>query len=176
MRKNGFSLVELMIALVIIGIVSAIVLPAITRRSAVQERRLFVSRLNALLQFAWQQSITRKVAHRIEFDFAKRFVTVLYQVQAADGAEAKFQPVTVAFTDTTLPIPDALTIKRFVIEGFDEISRFAGGRTTASWFLINAHGVPQTVSILITYKKDEEAIGTLALELNPLLMQFEERS
>ena len=62
----GFTILELIVALVIFGLLATIVVPALQRRAPDQDRKQLANYLNAISQFAMQRSIETHRVHKIE--------------------------------------------------------------------------------------------------------------
>lgn len=174
MRRLGFTLIEILIAITIIAFMAAAIAPFIRFRPPGYERNNFVIRLNALMQLGLQQAIVTGKVHRIVFDIKNRIMRI--EKDATTNPQAKkqfFEPLKNMMVDTTLKIPNAIEIKQFWLEGFDEMSRFAGGKTTSVWFYIIPDGMTQRVTINILDKEESTARPqTYGLVLNPFTAQF----
>jgi len=149
MKKTGFTLIELMIVLAILGLVSVLVLPNFMKKNASKQRSESIEQLNGLLHFAWQQSVTQAKPHQILFNFEKKTIS-LYQGKFSESKdEFEYVPLKVPHVATTIYIPQDIRIKRFIVDGFDEMARFIGGATTESWFFMNDRGIAQQTTIVI---------------------------
>lgn len=175
--KYGFTIIEIMVVIAIIGILLTFLAPNVTKLVLPRrERELFISKLNALTRFAWQHALIERKAHKISVDFTKKVMWI----EMATGVIKKDQPETVrlkgAYTPTALSIPKNIDIKGFIIEGFDEKSRYGGGRgTEESWFYIMPDGLTQAVTINFIDTKDRNPAGKprqFGLVLNPFTAYF----
>ncbi len=178
MTKRGFSLLELMVAIALIGIVAAIVAPNLRRRGPKEEREQFIENLNGLMKFAWQNGVTSGKTQKIEFDFSKarRKITISESTGKKNKeGEQEFKSVNSKYGSTTLKIPSHFVFKNFYIEGFDEITRHAAGKEVTAWFYIIPEGLSQSVIINFIDTKDKTAGGRprpVGLVLNPFYVQF----
>lgn len=173
MKKTGFTLIELMIVLVILGLVSALVLPNFMKKNASKQRAQCIEQLNGLLHFAWQQSVTQAKPYQIMFDFDRKSISLHQGRFSESNADFEYVPFKVSHFATTIYIPQDIRIKRFIIDGFDEMGRFMGGATTESWFFINDRGIAQQVTIVIT---QTDKPGTeFIYDIHPFTAQFVER-
>ena len=174
--KHGFTLIEIMITLAIIGLMAAVIGPNLGRKKAGQERKEFLARLSSLTQLAWQNALTHNKLYKVSFDFKKRTVSLEQATNQKDAkGESKFEPVKIPHLQTSISWPEFLQVKNFYIEGFDEATRFAGRDTGETWFFVVPDGLTQRVTINVTDNKDRDANGRpkkIGLVLNPFNAQF----
>ncbi|MCK5633145.1 type II secretion system protein [bacterium] len=179
MNKVGFSLLELMVAIVLIGLMAAIVVPRLTKKGPKEEREKFIQNINVLTRHALKNAITNQKNQRIEFDFSpeKRiiFVTESSGKKDQEGKEL-FQPIKKSYSLQQLKIPSHFSFKNFYVEGFDEFSKAGSGRNvTGVWFFIVPDGLSQSVIINFVDTKERRVAGKLksiGLVLNSFSAQF----
>jgi type II secretion system protein H len=75
-HSNGFTLIELLIVLVIIGIMAAMVSPAISRTLASLKLQTATRKVAAVLRYARTQAVARAVTYQAVFSFDERQITV----------------------------------------------------------------------------------------------------
>lgn len=63
----GFSLVEIMVVLMLLGLLLSMVIPRLSRRSPSSEWKTVLSEFNNLAQFARQESIAEQTVFRLNF-------------------------------------------------------------------------------------------------------------
>lgn len=173
MKKVGFTLIELMIVLVILGLVSALVLPNFAKKSPLKQRKQYIEQLNGLLHIAWQQSVVQAQPYKIVFDFEKKLISIHQGIFVDLKQEYEYKPFKISHATTLLSIPDDIRIKRFIIDGFDEMSRFMSGATTESWFFINDRAIAQQVTIVIT--QSDQKGSEFIYDMHPFTLQLMER-
>jgi type II secretory pathway pseudopilin PulG len=175
-NRAGFALVELLVAFAIMGILMQYLVPNLRGSNPRYERQQFVARFNALTQLAWQRAITTNKIQKISVDLSARSISLSESTGVASVKdEVVFAPVRGQYIRTTAPIPPSIDIKQFVIEGFDEMGRFAGGRkTTEAYFYVIPSGLAQEVTITFADKNDLDGKRprTFELALNPFNAQF----
>lgn len=171
-ENYGFTLIELMIGIVIVGILMAGLIPMMTQKGPGWERKQFTARLNALMQLAWQQSIITHKVHRVMFDFKNhRAFTEKDITKSPTAKKVDFELVKLSASEMTWP--KTFIIQQFIVEGFDEMRRYAG-KSETSWFYIIPNGMTQQVTIN-GIDKDEMIEGKpsqFGLVLNPYMAQF----
>jgi len=174
-NKPGFGLLEVIIAIAILGLAMAAVVPAYQRRQPKYEREQFLARLNGLAQFARKSAIMTTKIHKVSFDFAKREAWV----EAATGqkskeGEAEFAPIKSTSVRARINWSEQFSFKNFFIEGFDEMSRFSGRATHEVWFFVMPEGLAQEVvaNVLDTKDRIEKKPRQIGLVLNPFNAQF----
>src|SRR5690348_17283743 len=174
-NKTGFSLLELLIVIAIIGLLGSIIVPSFQGTTPRYERELFIARFNALVQYGWQQSLVTHKIHRITVDVGKKMLTLAVASDEKDkSGEPVFKPIYKAVEDTECPIPDQVLIKQFFIEGFDMMAKFARSKTASVWFYIVPDGMVQNVVINFVDTKDllDDKPRQVGLVLNPFNGQF----
>ncbi len=174
-NQRGFTLIELLIAIALIALLAAIVIPNLGKLSPRYEREQFIARLNALVQLTWRNAVTTHKIHKVAFDFDQRIVSVAIATDQFDReGEPIFKPLKGQYMSTTATIPENLAIKQFILEGFDEMARFAGKKTAEVWFYVVPEGLSQEVIINLVDTKD--TVGgksrQVGLVLNPFNAQF----
>lgn len=171
-NRSGFSLIEIMVAILIIGLMAAIVIPNLGRKKPEYERKQFLGHLNALVRLAAQQASATGKLHRLYFDFERNKVSVEVKAEGKnDKGEQAFKPMKSAYLRSSLTWPKYYRVENFSIEGKDEGS--ADTKRTV-WFFIMPDGLAQEVIINITdrnptYRGKPKQIG---LVMNPFSAQF----
>lgn len=167
--KQGFTLLEILVAIALIGVVATIVIPNLGSRRPMQERKQFIARLNALGSFARDSAmITRKI-HKIVFSFKDRRVSL--------EVGPDFTPPKNAYISTSFSLPSQLRIRNFVIEGTDEMEQLGGRQTGELWFFVVPEGLAQQVTINMIDRDDLLSSGKarpIGLVLNPFSVHFDE--
>jgi len=175
--KSGFLLIELLVVMVLIGIMTAVVLPNLQQRVPGHKRQVFVAQMNALLKFATDRALVTNAVHRLLVDFANKKVTLQAETAASKAKtaakyEPEFEPVKATGLLTTLPWPSGIEVRNFYIQGEDE---FAKRKSTEEiWFFIMPNGLTQDVIINIADANDKTdgKARQVGLVLNPFTAQF----
>jgi len=174
-NQNGFTLLEILIALALIGLLVGIIVPNLERLMPQYERKKFIGQLNEILQFGWQQAIITHKICKVIFDIDMRNVSLQIATEKQNRqGDQLFEPIKGQYLRTSFTWSDQFQFKQFFIERFDEMSRFVGRKTSSIWFYVMPEGLAQDVIINILDMKDlknnkPRAIG---LVLNPFTAQF----
>lgn len=177
MCNKGFTLLEIIIAVAIIGLVVVIIIPNFMGRAPYYERKETIANLNALTQLAWQNALIENKIHKIKFDFNAGKVWLEVETDEYEKGEPKFKPLARIHLDTEFAWPEHFEVKQFLIEKRDAMKEFVGRETRAVWFFVMPDGLTQDVIINFVDVKDLLPDGKtrpIGLVLNPFNAQFRE--
>ncbi len=173
--KSGFSLIEIVIALAIMGLLLTIAVPNVQRLRPGYERNRFVSTLSNLVQRAWQNALVTHELHRVWFDVKQRRVVVQRALDKRDQmGEPMYQEISSEYVAAEDSWPESLQFKDFFIDGVD-VLHAPGMRIHEFWFFVFPDGNCQEVilNIFDTSDTTESEAGTrLSLVLNPFSARF----
>ena len=174
-KRPGFTLLELVVVVAIMAILATIIIPQLGRGNARKQREQFVMKFNTLLRHAAGDAVATNKIHKVIIDIANRSITIQQQT-AQKNTEGQwiYKTPRRAYAQIPLPIPPTYSVKNCVVEGFDEMSSFAGGTTKTVWFYIMPQGLAQavTLNILDRMEKKPAQAQQFGLVLNPLTVQF----
>lgn len=174
-NRPGFSIIELVFVIAIIGLITAVAIPNLFKRRPLYEQKAFVTALNAFMAEAWQRGLTTQKIQKIVFDMQERKVRLEQETNKLDSNGAKiFTPVVVQYAPVAPSWPQTFEIQQFFVQGADELSSQA--RTTnAVWFFVLPGGLAQEVIINmvdIKTQNDRDEGKKFGLVLNPFTVQF----
>lgn len=178
MRNQGFTLIEILVAIAIIGLMATVVVPNLFGPTASRERKSYIAKVNGLLFLGWRQALITHKIHQITFDIKKKKVHVDV-VEGMDSSDKpKTAPVKIDYLQTSIEWPEQFELKNFYIEGTDEVKQNLGNKTVEEyWFYIMPDGIAQDVTINIIDTKDVLPDGSprpVGLVLNPFSVQLKE--
>ena len=175
-NRPGFTLIEIMVAILIVGLMAAIIAPNLGRKNPEYERRQFLGRLNALVRLAAQQASVTGKLHRLHFDLEHHKVMVEVKTEGKDSkGESAFKQMKAPYLHSVLTWPAYYKIQNFVIEKHDELKNEESTNTNKKvWFFIMPDGLAQDVIINFidknpAYRNKTKQIG---LVMNPFSAQF----
>jgi prepilin-type N-terminal cleavage/methylation domain-containing protein len=174
----GFSLVEILVALLLLGILMTYIMPSIDRFRPGYERKAFITNLSALTQRAWQSALATHQLHRVKFDMTHHLVVIERSTGTKDPkGEDVYQEISGEYIRSEISWPDYLQIKEFFIDGVDQMHRIGvpGFKVEETWFYAYPDGSVQEVVINMFDTKDasqSEAGTRLSLVLSPFTAKF----
>lgn len=175
MNLKGFTLIEMVVVILIIGAMATIIIPNFRGPTASYERKAFIEQLNSLFFLGWEQALVTHTIQEIKFDIKAKKVS-LFAVESFSSEEKPVEKEPKGLGQpTTIDIPDQFEFKNFYIEGYDEMSRAAG--RYIFWFYIMPDGLAQDIIINMVDTKDTRANNEprpVGLELNPFSVQLKE--
>ena len=173
-KRLGFTLLELLVVLLILGILGSVIVPNLTQRTPRYEREQFIAGLNALMQSGLSQTVSTHTLHQIHVDMTKREISLRKQTdEQTKGGEPVFKPISGAYARVMQEIPEQLVFKQFSIEGINEMKSGRGG-TKELWFFLVPEGLTQHVTINMIDTEDtlDGKPRPVGLVLNPFTAQF----
>ncbi len=174
-RRKGFTIIELLIVIAIIGIIMSVAGVNVFGRSALAQRKAFVASLNKLLATGWDAAIKSRTIHIVRFDAKERFVRLESVVSFDSQGKPKTKPVTGQYADAVMDIPEQFEIKNFVINGTDAVAEWHGNLKDV-YFYIMPDGMSQEVTINMldtSGVQDNKPPHPMGLVLNPFSVQFD---
>lgn len=166
-NSSAFSLIEIMVALMIVVMMATIAVPQFTKLIPGRDRKKFLASFESMIVFAKHNAEVTGKIHKILFDTRERLVAVEITTGGSDQrGQLQSVPIKQAPIKTRITIPRSLEFRHFVIEGVDE---FAQGVRKEVWFYVIPDGMVQDVRIAMVDVKDlvKGRSRPLSLEINP---------
>lgn len=145
--KNGFTFLELLVVMMLIGIMATLVVPNLRHLVPNYRHKEFIAHFNSLTQLAWQNALITQKLHRVWFDINKKIVRVEIEKPIEhEGEKKEFVLVQAPYISAQYTVPDSIEIQNFYVEGTDML-RQPGIKTETIWFYVVPDGMVQEVII-----------------------------
>jgi len=99
-KSKGFTLLEILIAIAVIGIIMAIAMPNFMGRKPAEERKNSIAELNALMHLAWQNALEEQKIYKVKFDTKKNIFSLETTTDREEKGKPTFKPVPTTYTET----------------------------------------------------------------------------
>jgi prepilin-type N-terminal cleavage/methylation domain-containing protein len=173
--KSGFTFIELVIVIALIGVMAIIVLPNFRSDNLAQARQEQVDKLNLLLSTAQYNAITSGKINRVVLDLKlSKFNLEELSAQKDNLGQDQYISLRLDYNDTSLAWDQNLKIKDVYINNQNSLLSDEIG-SAKIWFYIVPDGNSQSVVINFTDMAENEKFNELtqySLVLNPFTVQF----
>ena len=169
--SKGFSLLELMVVLALLGFLISMVTPRLSRRSPSSEWKTITDQLNNLVQFARQESIVEQIPFRLVFSQGKNKTADYVLVEKLDTTKEVqkqvFSPVHSTYTPTRYEFAESVKL-RAIFSGKRELLLESG---KAPCYIV-PEGLVQEIFVQLvrTENRKEECV---TLKMLPFEGQFD---
>ena len=166
--KTGFSLIEIIVAIAIIGVMAAIIVPRLRVRGG-KEIDVMVDSIAALTSSGYERALMTGKVHRVFFMMKEPAHVELQIAQdtKASDTELKFTKAPADYNTVSFAWDlERFDIKNFYIKGSDEAAR---GNLKDAWFYILPDGLSQEIVINIHDRQTGDERGLI---LNPFHVKF----
>lgn len=174
-KKHGFSLLELIVVLFLLGLVLTIAVPTIYKFFPKQEQRNFVQKFSSLVQLGIQEAVKTQQLHRMLLNVENKSITLeKAQPIQEKGIPSSFSKVDIPYIQTTISWPSSLVLKQCYIDSKDFLAQ-PGIKTEFIWFFLSPEGTSQAVILNWEVQNDNESDTNkekMSLVLNPFTHTF----
>ena len=135
-NKPGFSFIEIIIAIALVGLLLSIAVPNVLGRRDAQERKAFVSAIDTVMSEVWLRGLQTGLIHKVNFDLEHRKIEVSQQTDKVDADKKTiFEPIILHFAPNTYQWPETFDIQQIYVQKIDEIASGGISRKTENvWF------------------------------------------
>lgn len=182
-KKSGFTLIEIVIAFIIMGLILAVALPRFGQQSPRHERKKFITQLNSLAQSALQHTFVTRTMHKVVINLEQRRAWIEFSPSnnVDERGNMYFERLTRWHAPTEMVIPSYLKMKSFIVGGSEQVQRSINRATIEFYFLIGPDGIAQEVTMtLIDSRRQRDrpdaSMPPISLILSPFRVQFDESS
>lgn len=176
--QPGFSIIELMIVLALIGLLGAFMVPNLFKSKQKAEAKIFCNALESLIKDATIRSIITGQTHQIYIDFVHQIIqTRIYDQDSIEtNIHKKFKRLLSKNYITQIPVQNRsdqyFNLKNFIFKNFyiNGIQELQPGTTPLDlWFYIMPDGTCQPIIANIVHQDDDgiKADMTLSFIINP---------
>ena len=172
-NKIGFTFIEVIIAIALIGVMAIIVTPYLRSDNFEQKRAEFVAQLNAFMVAAQYNALVTGQVQRVVFDLrASRFYLEARTSEKDGQGDYKYALVQIAYNDNAFIWDSArFKLKELYINNKDVLA----DSSDKVWFYIMPDGTAQSVTIHFNDIAESEKFDDVIdyrLVLNPFAVQF----
>ena len=171
-RANGFTLLEILLVVVVIGVVSTMMLPRLFKQKPQEKWATVLDELNNLVSFARQEAISHHNTYRLHFQITKDGVyTVKVEVEGPHPEKVNQKIYTVTksyYFNPTYNFPSSITILA-IYHGREE--QFNQNRQHAYCYVI-PNGLVQEILMHLVRKKDGKE-SKVTFQMAPFFGKFE---
>lgn len=168
-KQVGFSFIEIIVVIMIIGVMATIVVPNLLQQAPGYKRKQFFTELNTFMAITWEHALSTNQLHRVMFDFDTRTIKIEVQTKQDETGKTTFQNVSGVYRKTTYTWDKNIEIREFFIEGLNEMK--GGKKVDKMWIFVTPEGISQDAIINIVDIGEQKEIP-LSLVLNPFIVQF----
>ena len=173
----GFSLIEIMLGLALLGMIGLIVAPNFKKRVPLYERKKFISTLNAVAKKTSIRSLETGHPHKVLFNLSQRTIKIQERTEKKDDAqEYIFKDIITTYVKSSFRWDNRFVIENFYVEGVDEIGQHSSGNQMEDvWFFVMPEGMSQEA--IINFRDTQDMMNDSdgvkkGLVLNPFSVEF----
>ncbi len=163
--RNGFTLLEVMIMVVVIGVIAGLTLPRLMRRPPVTEWPHILGQLNDMIYFARQEAISDQTVYRLTFRSSEKSPDSIVIESQQDDPEKPgkkiFTPVWSEYFSTTYTLPPEVRFEAVYLGKVEQLDENKG----IGYCYVIHDGLVQDIMVHMRRIADGvEATGTFTVE------------
>ena len=172
-RRSGFTLLEILLVMVVIGVVATMTLPRLFRKKPQAKWETVLDEVNNLVSYARQEAISNQNIYRLHFQTTRAGG---YRVQVEVESDDPEKPTQKLYTPTKsyyfnpqYTFPKSITIQA-VYHGREE--QLSQNRQHAYCYVI-PDGLVQEILIHLVRKEEDEKESKVSFQMAPFFGKFE---
>jgi|SaaInlLV_10m_DNA_2_1039722.scaffolds.fasta_scaffold00006_111 prepilin-type N-terminal cleavage/methylation domain-containing protein len=172
-RIAAFSLIEILIVVVVIGVLATLAVPKLIRKSPETSWEYVVDELNNLVYFARQEAISKQKNHRIVFFVGEKESSAHVEIgeeNPENTSETIFKPAYSYYYNPKYIFPKNISIAE-VFLGKEELLKSNKNKTAYCYVI--PHGLVQEILIHLTRREEDGTISKTTLKMAPFFGRFD---
>jgi type II secretion system protein H len=143
MRRNGYSLLELIVVLILISLSAALVTPSLSRFSRTTELKAAAKKVSGILRYCRSEAINKGMVYQVIFNLASKEV----KIQSIDLNEEKKEGDKKEISKKTYSLPEGIEMKEVDLispqypSDFPTVEFYPNGGSNGGSFLLNSPGL-----------------------------------
>lgn len=174
--RSGFSLLELMVALALLGVVAYVMIPSFTGKSHKKEWATFTELCTQIAQAARLKALTSGHLHRVVFDLPAKKLSLEEVISIDIQGKEEVVPALLDFSKQPFyEWAPFFECTAFFVQGINEFLEHSAGSTLDKvWFYVTPEGIAQSVEIFFSDSRSLPSTEPIRFKmvLDPLHMQF----
>jgi prepilin-type N-terminal cleavage/methylation domain-containing protein len=171
LRKGAFTLLEIMLVMVVIGIMATIAIPRLIRKSPSAKWESVLDEVNSLLYFARQEAISTYKVHRLHFTVKHRTSSVVVEAESDDPEKPIrkiYTPTKSYYFNPKYTFPETILIEAVYTGKIEQLDKY---RDHAYCYVI-PNGLVQEVFIHLLKEEEGKKPEKRTLKVSPFLGKF----
>ncbi len=174
--KAGFTLLELVVVIFVLGLLLRITVPMFVNRIPGYKRNEFITQVSSLIKLAWQNALITQRMHRVWFDLEKKIMRVeIVKPKKKGNDKEEFEPISVSYLKSEYHWPETFFIKQLYVDGTNILNQ-PGVKTETAWVYVLPEGLmqPTIINVVDTAESDEHNNEgkQIGLVVNPFTAQL----
>lgn len=172
LRKDAFTLVEIMLVMVVIGVMATMTIPRLIRKSPQAKWESVLSEANALLYYARQEAVSTYKVHRLHFWVKNGKSSVIVEVESNNPEKPTkkiYTPTKSHYFNPTYTFPERISIEAIYTGKTEQLDKY---RDHAYCYVI-PNGLVQEVFVHLLKEEEGKKPEKRTLTVSPFLGKFD---
>jgi|GEM_PF-1153504 hypothetical protein len=172
-RSNAFSMIELLIVVIFIGVIATISMPKLVRKSPDTSWEHVADEINNLVYYARQESISVQKTHRIALHSnseKKDLINVeIESYDPEDPGKRIFKETTSYYFSPKYELPENIKLES-VLHGKENLLK--NSKNKVAYFHVIPQGLVQDILLHLTRTEEDGTISKASLKMEPFFGHF----